>query len=64
MNDSFDHPDLHNALQLACKERISASRLGYWLRAHRDRIVSGIQLRQDGTDGHSKVTRWIVLNCG
>ncbi|MDP2025874.1 hypothetical protein [Sulfuriferula sp.] len=64
MNDAYDYPDLRDALQLACKERITASRLGYWLRAHRDRIVGGMQLRQDGTDGHSKVTRWIVLNCG
>jgi putative DNA primase/helicase len=56
--------DLRDALQLVCSEKPNGRRLGVWLRAHRDRIVDGLQLRQAGTDGHAKVAKWKVVSCG
>lgn len=55
---------LKDALQLVCNEKPNARRLGYWLRRHQNRIVDGMQVKQAGSDGHAKVARWIVLNCG
>lgn len=52
---------LHDALQMVCNEKPNARRLGYWMRAHRDRIVDGLQLKQAGIGGPAKVTRWQVL---
>lgn len=57
-------PDLHDALQLVCSEKVNSRRLGYWLRAHRDRIVDGMQLQRIGEDGHAKVATWRVVKCG
>lgn len=59
-----ENEDLRDALQLICAEKPNSRRLGYWLRAHRDRIVDGLQLKQSGTDGHAKVGKWSVVKCG
>jgi putative DNA primase/helicase len=58
------YPDMRDALQLVCSEKINSRRLGYWLRSHKDRIVDGIQLLRVGEDGHAKVARWKVIKCG
>jgi len=58
------NPDLYDVLQVICAEKINSRRLAGWLRSHRDRIVDGMKLEQDGTDGHTKVTRWKVIKCG
>lgn len=55
------HPDLRDALQVACGEKINARRLGNWLRYHKDRIIDGVQLVQAGSDGHAKVSSWKVI---
>lgn len=60
----YEYPELRDALQMVCNEKPNARRLGYWLRNHRDRIVDGMQLKQAGSDGHSKITRWQVMKCG
>lgn len=60
----YINDDLRDALQLICAEKPNSRRLGYWLRAHRDRIVDGLQLKQCGTDGHAKVSKWSVVKCG
>ena len=52
--------DLYDALQLVCSEKPNARRLGYWLRAHRDRIVDGLTLKQARADGHANIARWQV----
>jgi len=57
----YSHPDLRDALQMVCSEKINARRLGYWLRAHKDRIIDGKQLVAAGTGGHDKVARWKVI---
>lgn len=59
-----DNPELYDALQLVCSEKINSRRVGYWLRAHRDRIVDGMQLRRIGQEGHAKVATWEVVKCG
>ena len=64
MTSSYTNPDLRDALQLVCNEKPNARRLGYWLRAHRDRIVNGLTLKQAGADGHDKVARWRVVGAG
>lgn len=64
MSGDFTNNELRDALQLVCAEKPNSRRLGYWLRAHRDRIVDDLQLRQSGTDGHAKVVRWSVAKCG
>lgn len=64
------NPDLYDAMQMVCAEKINSRRLAYWLRAHRDRIVDGMRLEQCGMDGHTKTARWKVSiagdagNCG
>ncbi|MDO8413567.1 MAG: hypothetical protein Q7S51_07250 [Gallionellaceae bacterium] len=58
------YPDLYDALQMVCAEKINSRRLGYWLRSHRDRIVDGMRLEQCGVDGTSKITKWKIVNCG
>lgn len=64
MSSERTHPDLYEGLQLVCSEKPNTRRLGYWLRAHRDRIVDGLQLKPARPDGHAKVARWQVMNCG
>ena len=64
MSSNYTNAELRDALQLVCSEKPNSRRLGYWLRAHRERIVDGLQLRQSGTDGHAKVSRWSVIKCG
>lgn len=64
VSDTYEFPELRDALQLVCSEKPNARRLGYWLRRHQDRIVDGMQVKQSGSDGHAKVARWTVLNCG
>lgn len=54
------YPDLHDAVEVVCAERISGRRLGGWLRRHRDRIVDGLQLLRIEGDSHQKVARWLV----
>jgi putative DNA primase/helicase len=64
MSSDRTHPELYDGLQLVCSEKPNTRRLGYWLRQHRDRIVDGMQLRPARPDGHAKVARWQVVNCG
>lgn len=61
MTSEFVHGELRDALQLVCAEKPNARRLGYWLRAHRDRIVDGLALRHAGAESHSKTARWRVV---
>ena len=56
------YPDLRDALQLACSEKVNSRRLGNWLRNHKDRIVDGMQLIKHGEDSHAKVATWKVIN--
>ncbi|MEF8715047.1 MAG: hypothetical protein V5B39_16130 [Accumulibacter sp.] len=62
MTSEYVNPELRDALQLVCSEKINTRRLGYWLRTHKDRIVDGLSLRQAGADGHSKVGRWSIAS--
>lgn len=55
------YPELHEGVSLACSGKIDVRRLGYWLRAHKDRLCDGMQLIHAGKEGHSKMTRWKVL---
>lgn len=64
MGGDYLHPELRDALQLVCTEKPNSRRLGYWLRAHRDRIVDGLTMKQAGADGHAKVARWKVVPAG
>jgi len=57
-------PDLYDAMQMVCAEKINSRRLAYWLRSHRDRIVDGMRLEQCGMDGHTKIARWKIVKCG
>jgi putative DNA primase/helicase len=57
-------PELRDALQLVCSEKVNSRRLGIWLRNHRDRIVDGMQLIRAGDDGHAKVAMWRIVKCG
>lgn len=56
-------PELYDALQVACAEKPNTRRLGNWMRARRDRIVDGMQLKQAGRDPHSKAARWEIVSC-
>lgn len=60
MSGEHLNPELREALQLICHEKITARRLSGWLRSNRDRIVEGHRAVQCGIDGHSKVARWAV----
>lgn len=57
-------PELRDALQLVCSEKVNSRRLGIWLRNHRDRIVDGMQLLRVGENGHAKVATWRIMKCG
>ncbi len=54
------NPDLYDAMQMVCAEKINSRRLAYWLRSHRDRIVDGMRLEQCGMDGQ-KTARWKIV---
>ncbi|MDO9371270.1 MAG: hypothetical protein Q7U07_01575 [Gammaproteobacteria bacterium] len=56
--------DLYDALQMICAEKPNTRRIGYWLRAHRDRVIDGLQIKQATRDEHAKVARWRVSKCG
>ena len=58
--------DLRDAVRLACtdKDKPNSRSLGYWVRAHRERIIDGMQLCKAGADSHAKVAKWKVINCG
>lgn len=58
------HPDLYDAMQMVCAEKINSRRLAYWLRSHRDRMVDDMRLEQCGNDGHAKIARWKIVKCG
>lgn len=62
VSDTYEYPELRDALQIVCNEKPNARRLGYWLRRHQDRIVDGMQVKQAATD-RLNVARWQVLNC-
>jgi putative DNA primase/helicase len=57
-------PDLYDAMQMVCAEKINSRRLAYWLRSHRDRMVDGMRLEQGIPDKHSKIARWKIVKCG
>lgn len=54
-------PALRDAVRVVCRDKASSSALGYWLRAHRDRIVDGMRIEHAGEHGRSKVSRWKVV---
>lgn len=54
-------PGLRDAVRAACRDKPSSNQMGYWLRAHRDRIIDGMRIERAGADGVSKVTKWRVL---
>lgn len=54
------NPELHDALQLACAGKIDPRRLGNWLRYHKDRIIDGMQLVQDGIE-RTRAVRWKLV---
>lgn len=58
------YPELRDALQLVCSEKVNTRRLAIWLRYHKDRIVDGMQLTQGRYDNHLKVATWRVVRCG
>lgn len=64
MSGDYVQPELRDALQLVCSEKPNTRRLGYWLKAHRDRICDGFTLKQAGTAGRMKLTRWQVVCAG
>lgn len=63
-SSDYENPELRDALQLICAEKPNTRRLGYWLRAHRDRIVDGMQIKQSTRDEHTKIAKWKVTKCG
>lgn len=60
MNGEHDHPELYAALQLICSEKVNSRRAGFWMRAHRDRIVEGMRLEQVEID-RKGIARWRVI---
>lgn len=54
------NPELHEGVSLACSGKIDARRMGYWLRAHKNRICAGMQLVQAASTSHGKVACWEV----
>lgn len=61
MTSDYVRPDLREALQLVCFEKLTARRLGNWLRVNRDRIVDGMRPTYVGEDTKTKVARWSVV---
>lgn len=55
------YPELREALLMASGGRQPTSqRLGYWLRAHKDRIVDGMRITQVPADRNG-ISRWVVV---
>lgn len=54
------NPNLHEALHLVCRDKVTGMKLGAWLKQHKDRIVDGLTLKHTGQDGHKKVAQWRV----
>lgn len=61
-SETYAHPNLRDALQMICFEKPTTRKFSNWLRAHRDRIVDGMQVKEVGRDGHAKVPLWTVSN--
>lgn len=59
MSGEHDHAELHAALQLICSEKPNSRRAGFWLRAHRDRIVDGMRLEQVEID-RKGIAKWRI----
>lgn len=57
-----DSPELVQALQVICAEKITSRRLGNWLRRHRDRVIDGLRLQRAGDDTDAKVARWRIIH--
>lgn len=55
-------PALRDAVRAVCRDKPGSSQLGYWLRAHRDRIVDGMFIERSSDDSHAKVARWRVVS--
>jgi len=60
VNAGIPGSDLYDPLQLICSEKPNTRRLGYWLRAHCDRIVDGMQLKKTDSRNHMKVVKWFI----
>lgn len=61
MNGDYMRPELREALQVMCFEKITSRRVGNWLRVNRDRIVDGMRVAYVGEDAKAKVARWAVV---
>lgn len=64
MSGNHTNPELYDALQFTCAEKPNPRRLGGWLRAHKDRIIDGMQIKQAGRKTHTKVALWTVQSAG
>ena len=53
---------LHEALSAVCGEKITARRIGNWLRRHRGRMVDGHKVERAGIDPHTKIALWRLVN--
>ncbi|MEJ2630924.1 MAG: hypothetical protein P8011_01600 [Acidihalobacter sp.] len=53
-------PDMHAALQGVTAEKITAIRLGRWLRRHQDRLVDGLQLVRGEDDPVARCATWKI----
>lgn len=61
MGGDYLHPELREALQVICFEKITSRRVGNWLRINRDRIIDGMRIAYVGEDAKAKVARWAVV---
>lgn len=60
-SDTYPNQNLHDALDVVCNGKISARRLGNWLRSNANGISDGLQLKRGSDDNHAKVARWKVV---
>ncbi len=61
MSGDATHPELREALMLVSGGKHPTTRqLGYWLRGHKDRIVSGLRIAQVPADRNG-IARWQVV---
>jgi putative DNA primase/helicase len=47
--------------QAGCSDAVNASKVGYWLRAHKNRIASGLKLTSQQVDGGRQPNRWQLV---